>query len=395
VKFRYLDGLRGIAALIVVLDHFAIAFFQRATDASIHLQHAAFEDIILKTPLHLLVSGNFSVCIFFVVSGFVLGAKFFRTGKRSVVVASAWRRYARLELPVLASVLLSYAVIRFGLLHSQAAAAITGSTWLHDLWHITPSLPGALYHAAIGVFVDGASQYNTVLWTMQTELVGSFLAFGLLLAVGRWRYRWLVYAGLAVVLLNSYLLCFVAGIAMCDWYMARAHKAELPKPVWIPLVASSLLLGSVPVGMLAGTMFSGLPSWLGYGMNVSNRLHILGAVGLVCALMATPLLQKAFEWRPALALGRISFGLYLTHLLVIGSFSCWLFTLLEPALGYTPGFIGVFAVSVVLIGAVAYAFSRWVDEPAMRVAEALYRRHFPKRWQPKAEIAEAPLQTPL
>jgi peptidoglycan/LPS O-acetylase OafA/YrhL len=373
VKIKYLDGLRGLAALVVVIDHFAIAFFQRATDASIHVQHAWFEDVMLKTPLHLIVSGNFSVCLFFVVSGFVLGVKFFRTGDRRVVLASAWRRYARLELPILASVMVSYVLISFHLFGNVQAAAITQSTWLHDLWNIVPSFVGALYHAFIGVFVEGVSQYNTVLWTMQVELVGSFLAFGLLLAIGRWRYRGWVYILLAVLCLNSYLLCFVAGLALCDWYYSRG-QITLPKRAWIPLLTVSLLLGSIPVGTLAGTIFGILPDWLGYGMNVPNRLHMVGAALLVAVLLATPVLQRLLERRHILQLGALSFGLFLTHLFVIGTISCWLFVAVEPTLGYVPSFFVTFAASVV-------PFSRWVDGPSIRLADHLYNRHFPKRWR--------------
>ncbi|HSE60845.1 MAG TPA: acyltransferase [Candidatus Saccharimonadales bacterium] len=385
MKFRYLDGLRGLAALVVVLDHFAISFFQRSTDASIQVHHTWLEEIVLQTPLHLLVSGNFSVAIFFVISGFVLGIKFFGTGQRHVVVSSAWRRYARLELPVLASVLLSYLAISSGILHNQTAAAITGSSWLHDLWNVTPTFLGALYHATIGVFVDAKSQYNTVLWTMQTELVGSFLAFALMVSVGKWRYRWAVYGLLTVALINSYLICFVIGLALCDWYVAYGKGFSLKKRWWIPLLAVSLLLGSIPVGTLVGTAYAGLPEWLGAGMAIPHRLHIFGAIGLLFVLLGTPALQKIVSQSKLLYIGRVSFGLYLTHLLVLGIFSCWAFILLEPVVGYMTGFAIVFAASAFVMWAVAHAFTRWIDEPAMRFASLLYQRHFPKRWKPSIE----------
>jgi peptidoglycan/LPS O-acetylase OafA/YrhL len=393
VKFGYLDGLRGLAAAIVVVDHFAIAFFQGATDATIRVHHGALEGIILNTPLHLIVSGNFSVCIFFVLSGFVLSAKFFRTGDRRVVVASAFRRYMRLELPVLASVLLAYAVISWHLLHNQAAGALIGTPWLGELWSFQPSLTGALYHAVVGVFADGKSPYNSVLWTMQMELVGSFLVFGVLLAVGRWRYRWAVYVALGGLLVNSYLLAFVAGMAICDWYFGHEHGPRLRARWWVPLVAGSLLLGSSPVGSLAGTMFGGLPDWLGHGMGLPPRMHLAGAIGLVFALVATPLLQRPLEGRMMRYLGRTSFGLYLTHLLVIGTFSSWLFATLAPTIGYLPGFGMMLIPSLVVIGLVAYGFSRWVDEPAIRLSGALYRRYFPARWRIQAGAAEPAAQT--
>lgn len=382
MKFAFLDGLRGLAAVIVVIDHFAISFFQRATDASIAFTHVPFiENLILQTPLHILVSGNFAVCIFFVLSGFVLSAKFFATRDRKVVVASAWRRYVRLELPIFASVMLSFLLMISPFLYNQTAALISGSSWLRDLWPIVPTLPDALYHATIGVFIDAKSQYNTVLWTMQIELVGSFLVFALLFAVGRWHYRFLVYIALAVVLFNSYLLCFVAGVALCDWYTNVRTKPQLAKRAWIPLLTVSLLAGAVPVGLLAGTMFGILPDWIGYGTDVPTRLHIVGAILLVYILVATPVLQRALALRPVKYLGRISFGLYLTHLLVLGTVSCWLFIMLEPLIGYLPAFIIMFVISTGVMWAVAHYFTRFVDEPAIALSGAFYRKFFPARFK--------------
>lgn len=382
MKFAFLDGLRGLAAVVVVIDHFAIAFFQRATDASIALTHAPLlENAILQTPLHILVSGNFAVCIFFVLSGFVLSAKFFATGERKVVVASAWRRYIRLELPIFASVMLSFLLIASPFLYNQAAALVTGSSWLRDLWNIAPSLPDALYHATIGVFIDAKSHYNTVLWTMQVELVGSFLVFALLFAVGRWRYRFWVYAGLAAVFFNSYLLCFVAGVALCDWHTARAVKRSLRKRAWIPLLTVSLLVGAVPVGLLTGTMFEVLPGWIGHGMDVPTRMHIMGAILLVGVLISVPALQRALAIRPFRYLGRISFGLYLTHLLVLGTVSCWLFLMVEPRLGYLPAFAMTFLISAGVMWLIAHAFTRFVDGPAIALSSIFYRKYFPVRWK--------------
>lgn len=394
MKFRYLDGLRGLAALIVVIDHLAICFFQAATDGSITRYHARVaEKLVFASPLHLIVSGNFSVCIFFVLSGFVLSTKFFRTGDRSVAAASAWKRYLRLELPILASVLLSYAVIKLHLLANTQAAAITHSAWQRYLWNFRPDFPGALYHSLVGVFVAGSSSYNTVLWTMRIELVGSFLVFAFLFAAGRWRYRWTIYAGLGLAFINSYLLCFVAGMALCDWYFSPSRPAALRPYMWAPVLALALLFGSSPVGTLEGTIFAAFPSWLGYGLSLPPRLHIIGAILLVFTLVFAPVLHRGLEWRPMLWLGRVSFALYLTHLLVIGTFMSWLFAIIEPHTGYLPGFVLALVPAGALIGLVAHWFTRLVDEPAIRLSAAFYRRWFPARWKTAEGASEPRLQT--
>lgn len=393
MKFLYLDGLRGLAALIVVIDHLAICFFQAATDGSITSYHArVFEKLLFATPLHLLVSGNFSVCIFFALSGFVLSTKFFRTHDRGVAAASAWKRYLRLELPILGSVMLSYVLISLHWLANVRAAGITRSAWQRYLWNVHPDLLGAIYHAAVGVFIAGSSPYNTVLWTMRIELLGSFLVFAFLFFSGRWRYRWVAYAGLTLAFINSYLLCFVAGMAICDWYFSPGRKT-LRSRFWLPVLLVGLLLGSSPVGTLRGTIFAAIPSWLGYGMPLPSRLHVIGSILLVFALVFAPALQRPLQARPLLWLGRVSFALYLTHLLVIGSFTSWLFSVIEPYTGYLAAFGLSLVPSALLIGLVAHWFTRLVDEPAIRLSAEFYRRWFPARWRTAQDAPEPRLQT--
>ncbi len=373
MKFRYLDGLRGLAALIVVLDHFAISFFPAATDGTVKVSHGAAEQAVRITPLHLLVSGNFSVCIFFVLSGIVLSAKFFRTGDRDVVLASAAKRYLRLMIPVLASVLLVDIVLRLHGFANSSAASQTGSDWLARLWPIDASLPAALYHGTIGVFVDGVSSYNTVLWTMQTELIGSFLVFGILLGFGRWRHRSLAYAALGLLLSQTYFITFVAGVVLCDLYMNRSAVWHLmERGWWAPLAAFSLYLGSSPVGTLAGTPFRHLESVL---PDVTVATHIVGAIGLVAAVMGSRVLQRVLALRPLRYLGRVSFSLYLTHLLILGTVSSYLFTIVAPRLGYRNGFVLVAIISGGLIWGIAHVFTRFIDEPAMRLSAFSYRRY--------------------
>src|SRR5580692_1992968 len=75
-RFEYLDGLRGVAAGIVILGHAIIAF-----DFAIYTGDPANSvtswDIWLSgAPLQIEIGGNLSVCLFFAMSGFVLAGAF-------------------------------------------------------------------------------------------------------------------------------------------------------------------------------------------------------------------------------------------------------------------------------------------------------------------------------
>jgi len=378
MKFRYLDGLRGLAALIVVIDHFAIAFFPAATDGNVHVTHGALEGLVQRTPLHVLVSGNFSVCIFFVLSGIVLSTKFFRTGDKKVVIASASKRYTRLMLPVLASVLISLVLLLTNAYYNVQASAQSGSQWLGSFWQFQPSVHNAIYHATIGVFIHGSSSYNTVLWTMKTELLGSFLVFLILLAVGKWRYRAIAYIVLGLLLIKTYYITFVLGVALCDYYHhgGPALAKVMRRGWWLPLAALSLYLGSCPVGTLKGTLFQYADGWLPADMSLQIFVHILGAIGLVAAVLYAPILQRLLTKKPTLYLGKISFSLYLTHFLILGSLGSYLFARLAPAVGYRIGFILMIIPVGLVIWLVAHVFTALVDEPAIRLSGRLYTAYF-------------------
>ncbi|WP_269850238.1 acyltransferase family protein [Methanosarcina horonobensis] len=77
-KISYLDGLRGIAAVNVMIMHFFVALAPAMIYGSELPSHFGnLDHLFSTTPLGLIGAGNFSVCIFFVLSGYVLTQKFF------------------------------------------------------------------------------------------------------------------------------------------------------------------------------------------------------------------------------------------------------------------------------------------------------------------------------
>ena len=103
-RFAALDGLRGIAAIVVVFHHFLCAFLPQFVPGL--TDHTSW---LVDTPLGLLVNGHFSVYIFFVLSGFVVARAAVKSSDPFYVNIPL--RYLRLALPATASVIMAWGLL--------------------------------------------------------------------------------------------------------------------------------------------------------------------------------------------------------------------------------------------------------------------------------------------
>src|SRR5215218_6369208 len=224
----HLESVRGLAALAVVLHHLALAFYPQMHNwmgsPTVGRALPAPLRIAAAPPLNVFHNGVFAVVVFFVLSGLVLSYSFFRADapeKRSAALASAAvRRYFRLVIPILASVLLAYVLLRLGLLHHRQLGRLLhvepwwvvseDDWWLTAQWNFEPRLASALHEGLFGVFFsfDPARTYSAVLWTMGIELAGSFFVYSFLGLFGSLRNRWVIYllVGAALAKLSGYNL---------------------------------------------------------------------------------------------------------------------------------------------------------------------------------------------
>jgi len=114
-KIQYLDGLRGLAALVVVFHHFILAFYPAlflGRNAATHLKDGT-EAFISGSAMNIFYGGNFMVAIFFVLSGFVLSHKFFLKKDYEILTQGAVKRYIRLVIPVALSIFIAFFLLNF------------------------------------------------------------------------------------------------------------------------------------------------------------------------------------------------------------------------------------------------------------------------------------------
>ena len=380
-----LEGLRGIASVIVVLTHLVFLFYPAMRQGDMSLTHTSFEDNIYGTPLMLAVAGTLAVAIFFVLSGFVLSIGFFKTGDQNIVKKLATSRYLRLMLPALASVLIAWLLINFGA-HSLTAAAgeIANSKSLSMKWANTPTFFEALKTGTLDIFVEfkGESRsINHVLWTMNVEFIGSFLVFAFLLLFSQSKLRWLAYLALVVGTFGTWYLAFIVGVMIADAH----HLGWLEKLrhwyVTAPMAIIAVFLGIFPKNH-RGTLYEVLD--LSF-FNVSERIvyMTLSATLIMLVVLLSEPVSRLLRMRFLSTLGKYTFSLYLMHLIVIYTVTTSVVILTHERLGYNWSVLLAFLVSVPAFWIVSYLFERYIDAPSIRFARyvsSLYRGEKPTEW---------------
>lgn len=368
-----LEGLRGIAAIVVVLFHVCSMFYPSVFSgpgAYLPTHHIHFEDNLFAQPFMGLLNGRFSVAIFFVLSGFVLSVGYFSTGKLEIVKKLAAKRYLRLMIPALVSVLIVWLTIALGLgVYQHHAGSITQTGWLAvGVVTDTPNFGDALWQGLVGIF-QGSASYNPALWTMHYELIGSFVIFGVIMLFGNNRFRWLLYAGLCLGLINSWFLGFMFGMILADLY---GHKifpfnGRTNDVVVYALVAVAVALGGYQPdnGMYRYIKVD----WFTGTQNEIMFLAIAAAV-VVSGVLSSNALRKFFASKYVSGLGKYTFSLYLMHLVVLYTVCAGLFAfgVHHLGLGYNKAFALSFVITVPVLALVTYWFEKYVDAPSIRLS---------------------------
>ena len=385
-KIQYLDGIRGLAALNVLVTHLIVAFYPALYNGNSSQTHFAngVEVALAKSLWTILYVGDISVPILFVLSAYVLSFRFFMHQDTAIATASAYRRYMRLELPVLAAVLVSWAFMHFGLYYNAQAAVITHSEWfLGSYYQFPPDFWGAVRQALWECFaVGGNVSYNPVLWTMNYEMLGSFSVFGFLALFGKSRSRYLVYAVMALVFIKSYYFAFVIGMVLSD-----LHYSDWGKPIREYVLRRPWLSwGSIVLGLLLGVYFKdsrniwcqimNIQFLLDWGIDLYAFYHIVGAGLVLFGCFYNTKIQSVLSKGFFQFFGRIAFSLYLIHFILICSLSSFLFLVV-----YQSGFsynmsVGVSVIlTVPVMFGIAYLMTLYIDEPAMRLTKMIQKKY--------------------
>eukprot|EP00741_Cyanophora_paradoxa_P011270 tig00020554_g10887.t1 len=404
------EGLRGLCVASVVLCHYMYMFYPAS--AGFQVVEGALS-LLSTTPLRVIQEGQWAVSIFFALSGFFLPRRFFRTGDASALTQSAYNRYFRLALPILASSLVCFAMVKANLLQwIPALYERSKSWWINEIAAHAPA-SASLLSVVKASMVDVLAKpfdyvlFNAVLWMMNWEFVGSFLALALALVARGVERSWLVYAmSLVACFLPAnvtpcrFYIPLIAGVAISD-FDARNDKAPEDKKFKLSDVATGVLLlaslymGSYPRFNVASVKpKDNLPEFASMlGLGPWQPLHCIGSLitrpdkvfivwhSVAAALVSFAVafskpLQEALSWHPLAELGKRAFSIVLLHIPIMFTLSSFLVGRAFASLPYTPAVLLSSAISVAVGGPLCWAWHKYVDQPLAGANRTLLSKIF-------------------
>ena len=280
-RFVFVDALRGIAAMWVVLYHIFEA-----------KQVAHLELMLPKWTGQFIHMGYLGVAIFFVLSGFVITHSVDRQRVNAAYVG--WfmiRRSVRLDPPYWASIMATLAVGAHAEMPSYGTL-LAHMFYLQDLLRIKPLSP--------------------IYWTLCLE-IQLYLVFALLVGIAR-RFR------SSSTDLRSLFIIFTAAAQVAGVFpVGLVYEATLPAGLFLPRWYA-FLVGTFACWAVEGTIRRST-FYVYAGALLAGAINIHDVDAVVSVVVGVLLLEVGragnlrdwLNWRPLQFLGRISYSLYLLH----------------------------------------------------------------------------------
>ncbi|KAI5860617.1 acyltransferase family-domain-containing protein [Durotheca rogersii] len=382
---EYLDGVRGVASLIVFILHWSHIPYPAVNSGWGYKDNTSFW---LLPFVRIVYSGAAMVSIFFVVSGFVLSHRFIQRMHRqeytelfASLTSLTFRRAIRLFLPAFASSTLAFVCAYLGIVN--VPRKVNGRPFEHGVASYLEYLD--LESNPWDWSTNFSGFYNPQLWSIAVEFRGSMVVF--LLVLGLAKTRTSVRLAVETLLITHCfthkrwdVALFIAGMAVAELeVLLRKPKNPNPRRIINVLLVLAMVLGLFLCGYPRdhNTQTPGY-QWSKYVWPFSayrRRFWLsFGAMLVVGPMAFLPSVQSVFLTRPVRYLGRISFALYLVHGLgnrTVGKLllnGCWNYIGKEGFWPYTTSFIVSTTLYFPIVLWASDIFWRGVDIPSTNFA---------------------------
>lgn len=298
MRLNYLDSLKGIGAMIVLLSHYYLAFNVGVYELPLFSEYS---------PMNLFINGNWAVCLFIILSSFSIVYSLEEKGKsclKDIII----KRYFRLSIPIAFVLLLIYILYVCGLFYNDLVSSLIDNFWLSYFYCKNISFVDFVKEC-IYVVLTGESELNSPLWMINYIFIGTFVIILLRIAMEGMscKKKILILFVLALFLLkiSVYYSCIICGYILYNLYLSNSLENRY------------IIFFVKTISLLAFILFPIL---------IKNPLsNMISAFSLLYLVFNSHFLQRLLSNKYTIFLGKISYHLYLVHWPIICSISCFLF----------------------------------------------------------------------
>ena len=314
-RIKWIDGIRGIMILLVILGHYLLAFTSKdgyigyGSNYSIEEQLKAFID---NLPLSLLFNNSFPLYVIVLLISFIPAYKYFKDQNDESIIRQAKKRYLRFMIPTFLAFVIAFILYHAGLLFYVQAGQALNNIWLIKMMEIDPSFLSLLYKGMILVYIKGCN-YISVSWIMGYLFIGSYITYAILLLFGRQKKRILVYIGLFIFffIYDQMYIHFLMGIIAADIIVNR----ELNNSKALNPIVCILL-------MFIGFIISGIPNIILPSPLGTYTLSAIGSCLFIVAISEIKSIHNFLENKILEVISNYSFSAILIHIPMLAFASC-------------------------------------------------------------------------
>ena len=350
VYYTHLDGLKGIACLLVMLGHY-VGIYLHAQSFSPAIP---FIDRLSRFSSSLFDEGYW-LYLFFVVSGYLVAKSRVETGKDLLV--RCVNRFLRLALPVLFASLIIWLIGLAAGYHAAETGVLFQSRWF-QAYYTDPISFGDVLLSPFAVLFLGDYRLNAPYWVLRSMFLSSLLIYLLEFLAHRLKaeeHESLAFSVLALITLLSYSLDPIITACLAGMLVSRYENSGIRKTPCFALWAIVFVRAL-------------------YVFPVTIR-PVLFFTALILLIPKVPFLNRLFSSKPFRFLGKISWGIFSFHWPLACSFGALAMLGLAGQLGLTGAYAAAFwitlALTAVLSAGFRYSFERLSAACTGRVIRAL------------------------